>query len=103
PGVMNRTLTVELTEDGPYGFYLVVKSGAGLSLAAPTSNSPPQMRLKLDTKLPVAELYQPEEDKKQKDSLLITWKASDENLAAEPVLVDLNKPEPIIKRVVPTH
>src|SRR5262249_37063038 len=74
-----------LTEDGMYGFYLVAKSGAGLSLSEPTSSSAPQMRVKLDTKPPEAELMKPEEDKKQRDSLLMTWKASDENLATNPI------------------
>ncbi len=90
PGVMRRALAVDLGDDGIYGFYLVATSGAGLSKLGkdgPRSNTPPQMRVKLDTKLPEAELNRPKEDLTQKNALLMTWKASDDNLGPNPITI----------------
>lgn len=88
PGVMRRVLSVMLPEvDGVYGFYLVVKSGAGLSKPAPRSGVGPQMRVKFDTKLPEAILFLPKQDRTAPDALVITWKATDENLTAMPVSI----------------
>lgn len=87
PGVMRRTISVELPQDGSYGFYLVVKSGAGLSQPAPRGGDTPHMRVKLDTRLPFAELYKPEQNLNQKEALLLKWKATDDNLTATPITI----------------
>jgi len=85
PGVLRRQVSVNLPEDGSYGFYLIAKSGAGLSEPAPRSGDTQHVRVKIDTQLPLADLYKPEEDPVHKDALLLRWKASDENLTATPI------------------
>jgi hypothetical protein len=78
---MRRSVTVTLTEEGVvYGFYLVVKSGAGLGKPAPRNGTPPQIRIELDTTLPYVELYELVPDPGTRDALIITWKATDRNL-----------------------
>ena len=87
PGVMRRTVTLDLNEDGIYGFSLVAKSGAGMSQKEPHSGDTPQMRVKLDTVLPEAILFRPKEDSSHKDCLLLSWKATDQNLTTNPVTI----------------
>jgi hypothetical protein len=82
---INPPLTVELREDGIYGFRLVLQSKAGLQKPPPVSGELPEMRLELDTTPPVAQLFQPELDAKQADALVLTWTATDRNLAANPI------------------
>jgi hypothetical protein len=84
---MRRSLTVDLSEEGIYGFYLLVKSGAGLCKPPPVANDPPQFRLEVDTTPPEAELYRPDPDPVQKDSLIIAWKANDRNLTQTPITI----------------
>ncbi len=83
--VIRRTISVDLVEDGGYGFFLVVKSGAGLGERPPRSGDAPQMRVELDTTVPEAELYGPQANPSQRETLLLTWKASDNKLAGSPV------------------
>jgi hypothetical protein len=82
---LRRTLSVDLGEDGEYGFSLVVKSGAGRGKPPPRSGDAPQMRVILDTKAPEAKLFRPDPSPSQRNALLITWEASDKNLAAKPI------------------
>jgi hypothetical protein len=86
PGeVMRRTLSVDLTSDGVYGFYLVVKSGAGLGAAPPKDGAAPQMRVEVDTTAPEALLYSPQPNSSQNDVLVLSWKATDNRLATNPI------------------
>ena len=43
------------------------------------------MRVELDTSLPEALLYGPQPSPTQRDSLMLTWKASDNRLGANPI------------------
>jgi hypothetical protein len=87
-GVMRRTVSVDLAEDGIYGFYLVARSGAGISKPAPRAGlDVPQWRVKLDTTPPVASLMRPRKDKVHPDALFITWAATDANLTDMPVTI----------------
>jgi hypothetical protein len=82
-------VTVNLAKDGViYGFYLVVKSRAGLGKEPPRPGDPPQVRIELDTMQPEAELYAPQPDPGHPDCLALTWKATDRNLAANPVSLE---------------
>jgi hypothetical protein len=83
-----RKLTVELPGDGVYGFYLVLKSGAGLSKRPPRNGDLPQMRIEVDTTPPEAQLFRPEPDPKRRDALLLRWGARDKNLGTHPVLLE---------------
>lgn len=83
---VQRSLTVTLPGEGTYGFYLVVKSGAGLGKPAPKDGvTLPQMRIEVDETAPQANLYAPVPDPQQKDSLILTWTASDRNLTERPI------------------
>lgn len=87
PGNLRRTLSVNLTDDGAYGFYMVVKSGAGLGRGAPRAPEPPQIRVELDTLPPKSMLFKPEAQPGQRDALVISWQAADKNLAANPITI----------------
>jgi hypothetical protein len=88
-GPVKGTVTVQLPEDGKtYGFYLVVKSRAGLGKPPPHSGDLPQVRLECDTTQPSAELYAPQPDSERPGSLSLSWKAEDRNLAANPVTLE---------------
>jgi hypothetical protein len=85
---VRRSLTVELPGEGRFGFFLVVKSGAGLGKPGPREGDAPQMLVEVDETAPEANLYAPEPDPKQHDSLILRWSASDPNLAAKPITLE---------------
>jgi hypothetical protein len=83
---VQRSLTVTLPGEGTYGFYLVVKSGAGLGKPPPKDGvTLPQMRIEVDETAPQANLYAPVPDPQQKDCLILSWTATDRNLAEKPI------------------
>ncbi len=89
PGTpVKQTLTVDLQGEGIYGFYLVVKSGAGLGKPPPQSGTLPQMRVELDTTPPEAVLYNPVPEPGRRDALLMSWDASDRHLGPKPVTLE---------------
>ncbi len=83
--VVHRTLSVDMAADGVYGFYLVVKSGAGLGKQPPKAGEPPQWRVEIDTSRPEALLYGPQANPSQGDVLVLSWKATDNRLANTPI------------------
>ena len=88
-GPQGGTVTVGLPKDGTiYGFYLVVKSRAGLGKPGPRSGDAPQVRIEVDTTQPIAKLFQPQPDGARRDALLLTWEAEDRNLASNPVSLE---------------
>jgi hypothetical protein len=81
-----RSLTVELQADGLYGFYLVVRSGAGLGKPPPQSGvDAPQIRIEVDTTAPKADLFEPRPHPTRRDSLVLNWTASDNKLGPTPI------------------
>jgi hypothetical protein len=86
PTSLRRSVTVNLPNEGVYGFYLVVKSGAGLGKPAPRNGTPPQIRVELDTTPPKAKLYELVPEPGSHDSLVITWTATDQNLVPKVLL-----------------
>ncbi|MGH9675840.1 MAG: hypothetical protein ACRD36_01955, partial [Candidatus Acidiferrum sp.] len=83
------SVMVELKQEGVvHGFYIVVKSRAGLGKEPPRQGTMPQLRIELDTTVPVATLYEPKPDPGRRDTLLLGWDASDKNLAANPVSLE---------------
>jgi hypothetical protein len=93
PGTNKRPLTGSVTVDLPkdgviFGFYLVVKSAAGRGKEPPRPGDAPQVRIELDTTQPEAELYAPQPDSQRPDCLLLTWKASDRNIAPNPISLE---------------
>jgi hypothetical protein len=83
---LKRSLTVELQADGLYGFYLVVKSGAGLGKPPPQNGiDGPQVRIEVDTTAPKADLFEPRPHPTRRDSLVLSWSATDNKLGPTPI------------------
>jgi hypothetical protein len=78
-------LKVDLPTEGQYGFRLVLHSRAGRAQPSPSPGTVPELRLELDTTAPTAQLYRPEPDPKHADALVLSWTATDRNLAANPI------------------
>jgi hypothetical protein len=82
-------VTVALAKDGVRcGYYLVVKSRAGLGKPAPQPGTPPQVRAELDTTLPEVKMYPPEADPGRPNIVVLCWEATDRNLAARPITLE---------------
>jgi len=80
---------IDLQEgDGIYGFSLVVRSRAGLGKAAPRAGDVPEMRIELDTVKPLAQLFKPQADSQNRDTLLLSWSAKDKNLTPTPITLE---------------
>ena len=70
--------------DGVYGLALVVKNRAGLG-HTPRPGDTPHMRIEIDTKPPLAQLYKPVPDAHHPDHVLLKWFVSDKNLTDTPI------------------
>lgn len=89
PSPVRASVQVPIAQEGvPTGFYLLVKSKAGLSKAPPVKGDLPHIRVEVDTTFPEATLYGPQSEPGQRDSLVLTWKASDKNLATNPISLE---------------
>lgn len=88
PATLKRTLAVDLLKEGVYGFFLLPKSGAGLSKSPPQPGTLPQLRVEVDLTPPTAEMYRPEADPAKRDNLVLSWKAHDRNLTARPIKME---------------
>lgn len=73
------------SDDGIYGFILVVRSKAGLGRPDPRPGDAPDVRVELDTTPPEGELTKVEADPRRKDMLFLMWKAQDKNLTQAPI------------------
>ena len=73
--------------DGVYGLILVVKNRAGLG-RTPKAGDVPEIRVEIDTKAPVAQLYKPMPDPQRPDHVLLKWFADDKNLSAAPITLE---------------
>jgi hypothetical protein len=83
------SVMVELKQEGiVYGYYTVVKSRAGLGKKPPEPGTPPQVRIEMDITPPSVEMYVPQPDPAHRDTLLLTWKATDKNLTNNSVTIE---------------
>jgi hypothetical protein len=83
------SVTVDLKKEGiVYGYYIVVKSKAGLGKKPPEPGTAPQVRLEMDITPPSVELYSPGPDGGRTDTLILSWKASDKNLPPNCVTIE---------------
>jgi hypothetical protein len=87
PGEQTRTLKLP-PQDGVYGYTLVAKSRAGRGKLPPRPGDQPELIVELDRTAPKAVLYAPLPDPAQRDALILTWKAEDKNLAAQPITIE---------------
>jgi hypothetical protein len=78
-------MTVELPGEGVYGFCLVIQSRAGLGRRPPSPGDPPDIRVEVDTTPPSAQLIAPQPDPRQRNALILSWTATDRNLAPNPI------------------
>jgi RNA polymerase sigma factor (sigma-70 family) len=86
PGPVRGSVNVQLSNEKViYGFIVAVKSKAGLARPAPKAGEPPQVRVELDASAPQAQLFSPIPDPKKANALVLSWSASDRNLADNPI------------------
>jgi hypothetical protein len=85
---LDSPIPVELPHEGVFGFRMVMRSGAGLSKGPPQPTDPPELRIEYDSTAPWAQLYEPKPDPQKPNVLILTWAATDRNLAANPVSVE---------------
>lgn len=88
-GAQRFSVMLPLTQEGVvHGFTLVVKSKAGLGRPAPQRGEAPQIRVELDSTHPDASLLNVVADPNRREALVINYKASDRNLAQQPVQLE---------------
>ena len=73
--------------DGVYGLILVVKNRAGVG-RTPKAGDMPEIRVEIDTKAPIAQLYKPMPDPQRPDHVLLKWFADDKNLTDRPITLE---------------
>jgi hypothetical protein len=78
--------TVEVNEEGLYGFTLVARSGVGLGKEPPQPGDLPQVWVEVDLTKPTVSLTSAEPGVSGRTpSLTIRWTATDKNLATRPI------------------
>ncbi|MEN9673502.1 MAG: hypothetical protein RL553_1767 [Planctomycetota bacterium] len=86
---VKASIVVPVAQEGvPVGYYVVVKSKAGLGKSPPVKYDIPHIRVEVDTTFPEAVLYSPQPEVGQRDTLVLTWKATDRNLSLNPVILE---------------
>ncbi len=85
---VNLNVPANPQPEGAYGFKVVPVSGAGLSEKEPTSGDTPDMRVVVDVTPPLLDLFPPTGDPTSPDTLVIQWKARDNNLGEEPITIE---------------
>ena len=77
---------VEVHEDGVYGFSLRVRSGAGLSAAAPQAGERPAIIVVVDQTPPSVQIMPPRQGTgRDHNRVLLSWQVSDQNLIDRPI------------------
>lgn len=85
-------ITAKLPGQGLFGVRLVTTSGAGLSEGPPQPGDPPDIRIEVDTTPPHVQLFEPKADPQRPDTLVLSWTATDRNLAQKPVTLEYAEP-----------
>jgi hypothetical protein len=82
----NPPYVIDVSDEGLYGFTLVVRSGVGLSERPPQVGDPPQVWVEVDLTKPVVRLQGVEVGRgADSGKLTIVYQASDKNLARQPI------------------
>ncbi len=77
---------IKVNGEGAYGFALVVRSGVGIGDRPPQLGEPPQMWVEVDLSKPSVQVVSAEAGRgADAGNLSITWKATDKNLAPQPI------------------
>jgi hypothetical protein len=85
-GQYKRTLM--LPGEGVFGIRLIVQSKAGIGKQPPRSGDLPEMLVQVDTTPPKATLFEPVPDPQHPSTMLLSWKVTDDNLAATPITLE---------------
>lgn len=85
---LKSPITATLPREGLYGFRLVIQSGAGLTEGPPLAGDLPEVRIEVDTTPPVVQLFEPSPDPGRRDTLTISWNATDRNLTPKPITLE---------------
>jgi hypothetical protein len=79
-------LSVNVDEEGTYGFRMVVTNGAGLGGKPPAAGDPPDLVIGVDLTKPAARIVSARQGAdSEAGQLIIAWQADDKMLAARPV------------------
>lgn len=83
----NRSpITVNVAEEGVYGFRLVVSNGAGVGGEPPKTGDQPEMWIAVDLTKPTARIVSAQQGEgDEAGRLIISWQADDRSLAARPI------------------
>ena len=82
----NHSFTVEVKDEGLYGFSLLARNGSGAGLEPPKAGDQPQVWVSVDVTKPVVQITALELTHAGKaPGLTIRWTARDKNLAARPI------------------
>ena len=85
-------LIVEVLDEDVYGFTLVARSGVGLVERRPRAGDTPQVWVEVDLHEPVVAFVDAKVDPgPDTGKLTILWKATDKNLAREPITLSYSK------------
>lgn len=83
------SVSVQLPKEGViYGFIVSAKSKAGLAPPPPRPNDPPQALVELDTTVPNGQLFRPQPDPSQANTLVLAWEVKDRNLTDKPITLE---------------
>lgn len=74
--------------EGTYGFKVVLISGGGLTKGQPKGGDLPDFRVDVDLTAPEIDLYSPIPDTKDRDTLILRWKAHDRNMTSDPITLE---------------
>lgn len=78
--------TFDVVEEGVYGFTLLVRSGVNESERPPRAGDQPQVWVEVDTTKPMVEWVNVDVGRAvDRGTVTITWKATDKNIAREPI------------------
>ena len=83
----SHSFTVEVKEEGLYGFTLLARNGSGVGQDAPAAGEQPQVWVMVDTTKPTVQIASVEIGHGKTPNVEIHWSAKDKNLGAEPVSI----------------
>jgi hypothetical protein len=87
PATIKPPISYDASDDGLFGFYIVLENDAGMSSPPPRSGIAPQQWVRIDTKPPVVQLLALRADPEfaKNREVRIRWRAEDENLQDRPI------------------
>jgi hypothetical protein len=86
---VSGSVGVQLPSEGIiYGFIVAAKSKAGLAPPPPKPGDLPQALVEWDNTAPKGQLYRPQPDPNQLNTLLLAWKVEDRNLGDKPITLE---------------